>query len=117
MAATNKWSEFRPAIRDLLGTRFELRLCDPYESEMGRALAANVPVGGLADGDVFGVGDGAAAAAPSAPAARPAVAPAGPARIVRGASVEITKPEASAAPPNRLIPRLPDRCAALRPQL
>jgi S-DNA-T family DNA segregation ATPase FtsK/SpoIIIE len=43
VAATNKWSEFRPAIRDLLGTRFELRLGDPYESEMGRALAANVP--------------------------------------------------------------------------
>ena len=43
MAATSKWSEFRPAIRDLLGTRFELRLGDPYESEMGRTLAANVP--------------------------------------------------------------------------
>ena len=43
MAATNQWSEFRPAIRDLLGTRFELRLGDPYESEMDRALAANVP--------------------------------------------------------------------------
>ena len=39
IAATNKWSEFRPSIRDLLGTRFELRLGDPYESEMGRALA------------------------------------------------------------------------------
>jgi DNA segregation ATPase FtsK/SpoIIIE, S-DNA-T family len=43
VAASNKWSEFRPAIRDLLGTRFELRLGDPYESETGRALAANVP--------------------------------------------------------------------------
>ncbi|HZC63616.1 MAG TPA: type VII secretion protein EccCa [Streptosporangiaceae bacterium] len=43
IAATNKWSEFRPGIRDLLGTKFELRLGDPYESEMGRALAMNVP--------------------------------------------------------------------------
>ncbi len=43
VAATNKWSEFRPGIRDLFGTRFELRLGDPYESEMGRVLAANVP--------------------------------------------------------------------------
>ena len=43
IAATNKWSEFRPGIRDLLGTRLELRLGDPYESEMGRALAMNVP--------------------------------------------------------------------------
>jgi DNA segregation ATPase FtsK/SpoIIIE, S-DNA-T family len=43
VAATNKWSEFRPGIRDLFGTKFELRLGDPYESEMGRVLAANVP--------------------------------------------------------------------------
>jgi DNA segregation ATPase FtsK/SpoIIIE, S-DNA-T family len=43
VAATNKWSEFRPAIRDLLGTRFELRLGDPYESEIGRGQAVNVP--------------------------------------------------------------------------
>jgi S-DNA-T family DNA segregation ATPase FtsK/SpoIIIE len=43
VAATNKWSEFRPNVRDLFGTRFELRLGDPYESEMGRVLAANVP--------------------------------------------------------------------------
>jgi S-DNA-T family DNA segregation ATPase FtsK/SpoIIIE len=43
VAATGKWSEFRPALRDLLGTRLELRLGDPYESEAGRAAAANVP--------------------------------------------------------------------------
>jgi S-DNA-T family DNA segregation ATPase FtsK/SpoIIIE len=43
IAATNKWSEFRPGIRDLFGTKFELRLGDPYESEIGRAVAANVP--------------------------------------------------------------------------
>jgi S-DNA-T family DNA segregation ATPase FtsK/SpoIIIE len=43
VAATNKWSEFRPAVRDLFGTRLELRLGDPYESEIGRAAARNVP--------------------------------------------------------------------------
>jgi S-DNA-T family DNA segregation ATPase FtsK/SpoIIIE len=43
IAATSKWSEFRPAVRDLFGTRLELRLGDPYESEVGRAMAANVP--------------------------------------------------------------------------
>jgi len=43
VAASSKWSEFRPAIRDLFGTRLELRLGDPYESEVGRAAAANVP--------------------------------------------------------------------------
>jgi S-DNA-T family DNA segregation ATPase FtsK/SpoIIIE len=45
IAATSKWSEFRPAVRDLFGTRLELRLGDPYESEAGRAVAANVPPG------------------------------------------------------------------------
>ena len=43
IVASNKWSEFRSSIRDLLGSKFELRLGDPYESEMGRAVAANVP--------------------------------------------------------------------------
>jgi DNA segregation ATPase FtsK/SpoIIIE, S-DNA-T family len=43
IATTNKWSEFRPAIRDLFGTRMELRLGDPYESEIDRRLAVNVP--------------------------------------------------------------------------
>jgi DNA segregation ATPase FtsK/SpoIIIE, S-DNA-T family len=45
LASTGKWSEFRPAIRDLFGTRLELRLGDPYESEVDRRLAANVPEG------------------------------------------------------------------------
>ncbi|MBO2460244.1 type VII secretion protein EccCa [Actinomadura violacea] len=45
VAATNKWSEFRLTIRDLFGTKLELKLGDPYESEMDRKLAANVPEG------------------------------------------------------------------------
>jgi S-DNA-T family DNA segregation ATPase FtsK/SpoIIIE len=45
MAATNKWSEFRTTIRDLFGSRLELRLGDPYESEFNRKVAANVPEG------------------------------------------------------------------------
>jgi S-DNA-T family DNA segregation ATPase FtsK/SpoIIIE len=43
MAATNKWSEFRTNIRDLFGTKLELRLGDPYESEVNRKMAENVP--------------------------------------------------------------------------
>jgi S-DNA-T family DNA segregation ATPase FtsK/SpoIIIE len=43
VASSIKWSDFRPAVRDLFGTRLELRLGDPYESEIGRAAAANVP--------------------------------------------------------------------------
>jgi S-DNA-T family DNA segregation ATPase FtsK/SpoIIIE len=43
MSAT-RWSEFRPALKDLLGTRLELRLGEPAESEVDRRRAAAVPV-------------------------------------------------------------------------
>jgi S-DNA-T family DNA segregation ATPase FtsK/SpoIIIE len=38
-----RWSEIRPWLRDLLGTRFELHLGDAVESEVNMRLAANVP--------------------------------------------------------------------------
>ena len=38
-----RWSDIRPWLRDLLGTRFELHLGDPVESEVGMRMAANVP--------------------------------------------------------------------------
>ncbi|MFC0506554.1 type VII secretion protein EccCb [Micromonospora costi] len=38
-----RWAEFRLTLRDLLGTRLELRLGDPGESEFDRRAAANVP--------------------------------------------------------------------------
>ncbi len=41
--AATRWMDLRPSIRDLLGTRLELRLGDPVDSEQGRRLAANVP--------------------------------------------------------------------------
>jgi S-DNA-T family DNA segregation ATPase FtsK/SpoIIIE len=43
VVAANRWSEIRPGLRDLLGTRFELRLGEPFESEVHRRAAANVP--------------------------------------------------------------------------
>ena len=43
--AANRWAEMRPALRDMLGTRFELRLGDPSESEVDRRTAINVPEG------------------------------------------------------------------------
>ncbi len=39
----NRWMDIRPALRDLLGSRFELRLGEPFESEMNRRAASNVP--------------------------------------------------------------------------
>ncbi|MCG5218955.1 type VII secretion protein EccCa [Streptosporangium sp. KLBMP 9127] len=45
VAATNKWSEFRPSIRDLFGTKIELKLGDAYESEVNRKKSVTVPSG------------------------------------------------------------------------
>ena len=44
IVATNRWAEIRPSLRDLVGTRFELRLGDPSESEIDRRVQINVPV-------------------------------------------------------------------------
>jgi S-DNA-T family DNA segregation ATPase FtsK/SpoIIIE len=38
-----RWQEVRPALKDSLGTRVELRLGDPLESEVDRRAAALVP--------------------------------------------------------------------------
>jgi DNA segregation ATPase FtsK/SpoIIIE, S-DNA-T family len=45
MIGATRWAEIRPALKDLLGTRFELRLGDPGESDIDRRIAVNVPVG------------------------------------------------------------------------
>ncbi|WP_236797087.1 type VII secretion protein EccCa, partial [Amycolatopsis sp. GM8] len=43
--ASTRWADIRPAIKDMLGTRFELRLGDPSESDIDRRTAVNVPEG------------------------------------------------------------------------
>jgi DNA segregation ATPase FtsK/SpoIIIE, S-DNA-T family len=43
LLSANRWAEIRPAVRELLGTRLELRLGEPFESEINRRAAANVP--------------------------------------------------------------------------
>ncbi|MBL1075126.1 type VII secretion protein EccCa [Nocardia sp. 2] len=40
-----RWPEARPALKDQIGTRIELRLGDPMDSDFGRKFAALVPVG------------------------------------------------------------------------
>lgn len=40
-----RWMEIRPAVKDMLGTRIELRMGDPVDSEVGRKFAELVPVG------------------------------------------------------------------------
>jgi S-DNA-T family DNA segregation ATPase FtsK/SpoIIIE len=41
----NRWAEIRPALKDPIGTRLELRLGDPVESDIDRRVAVNVPIG------------------------------------------------------------------------
>ena len=43
MASAARWSDFRAALRDQLGTRLELRLGDHVDSEIDRRIAAAVP--------------------------------------------------------------------------
>ncbi|HEY3479020.1 MAG TPA: type VII secretion protein EccCb, partial [Streptomyces sp.] len=43
--SASRWSDIRPAIKDMLGTRFELRLGDPTESDIDRRVANTVPAG------------------------------------------------------------------------
>ncbi|HEY5854476.1 MAG TPA: type VII secretion protein EccCa [Aldersonia sp.] len=43
--SAGRWGELRPALKDQLGTRIELRLGDPADSDLGRRLAVAVPEG------------------------------------------------------------------------
>jgi S-DNA-T family DNA segregation ATPase FtsK/SpoIIIE len=43
IATASRWMDFRPAVRDLFGSRLELRLGDPSDSSVSRKAAANVP--------------------------------------------------------------------------
>jgi len=43
--SATRWMEIRPAVKDMLGTRIELRLGDPIDSEVGRKFAELVPIG------------------------------------------------------------------------
>lgn len=43
LVASNRWSDFRIWLRDVLGTKLELHLGDPGDSAIGMRVAANVP--------------------------------------------------------------------------
>lgn len=45
VVTASRWGEIRPALKDQIGTRIELRLGDPSDSDMGRAKASRVPDG------------------------------------------------------------------------
>lgn len=43
--AANRWADLRPSLKDQLGTRIELRLGEPLDSEIDRNRARTVPTG------------------------------------------------------------------------
>jgi S-DNA-T family DNA segregation ATPase FtsK/SpoIIIE len=43
LAACNRWADVRPAMRDMFGTKLELRLGEPGDSVINRRAALNVP--------------------------------------------------------------------------
>ena len=45
LVGATRWADFRSAMRDVFGTRLELRLGDPMDSEIDRRTAALVPPG------------------------------------------------------------------------
>ncbi|WP_423132897.1 type VII secretion protein EccCb [Gordonia malaquae] len=45
VVTAGRWAEIRPAVKDLIGTRIELKLGDALDSEMDRRAAAKVPTG------------------------------------------------------------------------
>ncbi|MBS2539325.1 type VII secretion protein EccCa, partial [Catenulispora sp. NF23] len=45
LTSTGRWADVRAQLKDAVGTRLELRLGDPMESEMDRRTAAEVPQG------------------------------------------------------------------------
>lgn len=43
LTSSSRWMDYRSGLRDVLGTRIELRLGDPMDSEVDRRLAAAIP--------------------------------------------------------------------------
>ncbi len=60
VTGASRWADFRASMRDLFGTRLELRLGDPMDSEIDRKVAALVPSGrpgrGLVQGKLHFLG-------------------------------------------------------------
>ena len=43
--SASRWADIRPSLKDQIGTRIELRLGDPADSELNRKRAQDVPLG------------------------------------------------------------------------
>jgi S-DNA-T family DNA segregation ATPase FtsK/SpoIIIE len=93
LAAGARWLDFRPAVRDLFGTRLELRLGEPADSAVNRRAAQNVPENAP--------GRGLTSEGLHFLAATPALAGTEPAQLVKAIASGWSGPP---APPVRLLP-------------
>jgi S-DNA-T family DNA segregation ATPase FtsK/SpoIIIE len=93
VATATRWLDFRNQIKDLFGSRLELRLGDPGDSSVNRKSAANVPTGKP--------GRGLNADGLHVLAALPQVAGHPAAALVKAVADAWTGP---AAPPVRMLP-------------
>lgn len=110
LVTSGRWADFRAATRDLFGTRLELRLGDPSESEMNRRSAAHVPVGRPGRG-LNARGLQILTALPRIDGeAEPDTATAGLEDLVRRVSHAWSGPP---APPLRLLPERADQASLL----
>jgi DNA segregation ATPase FtsK/SpoIIIE, S-DNA-T family len=93
LAAGTRWLDFRPAVRDLFGTKLELRLGEPADSLVNRKAAGNVPE--------HTPGRGLTTEGLHFLAAQPQLAGAEPAELVKAIAAGWAGPP---APPVRLLP-------------
>ena len=107
IVAANRWNDLRPALRDNLGGRLELRLNDPLESVFGRhaaaALPERIPGRGLVDGGPAGGLQFQAALPRLDAAARNAELADALGELAEQA---LRTPDGAAAPPLRVLPAL-----------
>ncbi|MDT5013143.1 MAG: segregation ATPase FtsK/SpoIIIE, family [Mycobacterium sp.] len=101
----SRWAEIRPALKDQIGTRVELRLGDASDSELNRRAAQNVPHDAPGRG-ITRAGEHMLIALPRLDG-RPGTAGL-PAAIADAAAMFRTRDGERAAPPVRLLPDLVD---------
>jgi DNA segregation ATPase FtsK/SpoIIIE, S-DNA-T family len=104
LLATNRWMDMRLGMRDVLGTKTELRIGDPIDSEVDRKLAAAVP-----DRPGRGIGPRRAHHLVGVPRIDGRPSADGLAEGLAGLVARVADAwDGPAAPPVRLLPRLVD---------
>jgi S-DNA-T family DNA segregation ATPase FtsK/SpoIIIE len=104
VATATRWTDFRAGVKDLFGSRLELRLGDPADSAVDRRAAANVPAGAP--------GRGLAADGLHLLVAVPEIAGHDPAAVVKAIAAGWTGPAAAKV---RMLPPVLPYAALLGP--